>query len=294
MSGSPEPQARPSANNVNATSSKRAGPGGLSLTAQAALAGKSILPSGRAPQAVAAAMAFGPPVKPPPKVINVFPATVAPLNRDPSQKSRQWQKGPREWINLAGRVCKVSCWWGGEDRGFDPEKERETEEAAAAAAGASGSNSATTMSTATAGGVDASTPSGPSGKPSANIASSPSASRTSTPKPIDASTGQTTPTTNKSTGRGRGGGPGSRGGRGGRGRGGASSARSASNTAKSSPSFFPGALSAGDSAQATAASPTSEAGTSNSHLPKPKFQPGGGAASSDWKGSSTLSSSATR
>lgn len=267
---------------VFAAPGQRAKKGELSHTAAAALAGKSILPSGRAPVAVAAAMAFGPPVKPPVKIVNVFPpAYPATLNRtEVGKRTRKWVKGERQWVNLAGRVVSVgSAWWGGEDGGFDPQGDAEREQMASTAAASGGA--------AIGGGTgQTSAGTGTLSLMAGGNAGSPGASRHSTPvgPPIAALSkaeasvlGAANAATSTATRGGRGGSTSSRGGRGG-----STSSRGGKSGGAGSPSPFISAGSpSGTSTPAMGAPSGAQAGSPSSSLPKPKFQPGGGGA--DWK-----------
>ncbi|PWN52877.1 hypothetical protein IE53DRAFT_242914 [Violaceomyces palustris] len=131
----------------------------------------------------------GPPINPLAKIPVSFQPS-SPLDRTGSTKRvRSWEKKPREILNLGGRSWRISTWYGGEDRGFNPKAVAEAAAAAAAAASSSGNvvtgQSATSLNT---GGADTSTPSTPSGnhKPQQSTLTSIKASGGS--KPASAST----------------------------------------------------------------------------------------------------------
>ena len=264
--GSPEP----SRNTAKSAQPQQATTSTVAHSTPAAPTGKQVLPSGRPSQPVAAMMSFGPPVKLPPKLLNITPSAtggseqqqqlapgappVVHLDTDPDHKPRRWTKDTREFVNLGGRVIKVKTWWGGQDASFDPATEREKEEAAKEKAKSDAAkNKALAKQKAAA--------------QDSSSAAAASDSRPSTPKPPAASTPASK--ANNATKKGE-----------------AKSAvpsptpASTPTPAAAPPAAAPAVTGVADGT--TMSSPAPASSSSPSRLPKPKFQPGGDAT--DWRG----------
>lgn len=247
----------------------------------------------RPTQAVGAAVSHGPPVKPPPRLLISGPALTpnnptgnVVLNTDGNQKPRRWIQDERQFVNLGGRIIKVKTWWSGEEGSFQPEVEREKEEAALVKKKAEQAQ-ARLQSLQQAGGGDASTTAGDE-----SLASSPkpSGSRTSTPNPSSATAkagGQVGSTAGGESGRGtppkRGASRNRGGSTKGSGRGGAVTPRAPSFYTPPATGEAPAAKTASKDQGTTAPVASSPTAGVPSHLPKPKFAPGGGGGV-NWKG----------